>query len=642
MGNSPGFPEAQSPYPGVRRFSDKPASKNDNFDQRWQRTKALALDLLSAICLIGGGHPRVLKAFGHFRRTIGESACFETIMNDFRVHEDLPLEQYNLEYSVACIQFINIVVHSPENINLRVYLQYSFTLLGLDDFLRALQARPGDKLNRHVDAYMNNMVNCSLLLDDAEAKEAAVEEVARLEAALEASESTAKQQAASFKQRDLALSELVESLRSKIRDINVAAGLQETANRRIQELEQSLAAAHHQIQLLQNAAETNSNAVVAAASETNSLGQVKPAPNPRQKKPTVCNMTTSTTLPMGFEFPDGDSTQLTGSPSDSRRKSMSLDVLTTTNQSTVSSSDSITRSSLSSSVSSGSDANYGTFSRKSGSITEKPRHGLISCTLISQGGLLHMYGFRLGALGADPNELITSTQCQSDTKRNGHRYCTERGLLIISPSFSSSVSSLLSAILPIFAVSDLCLARKTFANVSTNLSLLLSRLAAASYPKPPSPSPAVALPDWHTPAPLEAARLRRRQHRLRKPEVIGSTQCHQLAAILPDPWATCFASAHRTFKLSAQPVEDGDEAEVDSDAVRQAYDYWQDQPGSSHTQSAPSSAKGGRAAFSASSSTATRRQPHNAGPQLLHSNAALPSTQPPPLPRTCSIIIVAV
>ncbi len=50
-----------------------------------------------------------------------------------------------------------------------------------------------------MDAYVNNMVNCSLLLDDAEAKEAAMEEIARLEAALEASESTAKQQAASFK-----------------------------------------------------------------------------------------------------------------------------------------------------------------------------------------------------------------------------------------------------------------------------------------------------------------------------------------------------------------------------------------------------------------------------------------------------------
>lgn len=37
MGNSVGLPESQSPYPGGRRFSDKPAPKNDNFDQRWQR-----------------------------------------------------------------------------------------------------------------------------------------------------------------------------------------------------------------------------------------------------------------------------------------------------------------------------------------------------------------------------------------------------------------------------------------------------------------------------------------------------------------------------------------------------------------------------------------------------------------------------
>lgn len=65
----------------------------------------MSLDLLSAICLIPGGHPRVLKAFDHLRRMIGESACFETIMNDFRVHEDLALDQYNLEYSVRLLSF---------------------------------------------------------------------------------------------------------------------------------------------------------------------------------------------------------------------------------------------------------------------------------------------------------------------------------------------------------------------------------------------------------------------------------------------------------------------------------------------------------------------------------------------------------
>lgn len=40
-----------------------------------------------------------------------------------------------LIYQVACMQFINIVVHSVEDMNFRVHLQYEFTKLGLDDFL---------------------------------------------------------------------------------------------------------------------------------------------------------------------------------------------------------------------------------------------------------------------------------------------------------------------------------------------------------------------------------------------------------------------------------------------------------------------------------------------------------------------------
>lgn len=33
------------------------------------------------------------------------------------------------------MQFINIVVHSVENMNFRVHLQYEFTHLGLDQYL---------------------------------------------------------------------------------------------------------------------------------------------------------------------------------------------------------------------------------------------------------------------------------------------------------------------------------------------------------------------------------------------------------------------------------------------------------------------------------------------------------------------------
>lgn len=207
-----------------------------------------------------------------------------------------------------------------------------------------------------------------------------------------------------FQQRDLALSELVESLRGKIRDINVAAGQQEAATKRIAELEQSLAAAHRQIQRLQEAAATTSSEM-----ETNSLGQPRPAPNPRQKKSPSgqCNMTTSTTLPMGFEFAEqsmatanastsvADDKRSSASPMvDPRRKSMSLEVLSTTNRSvTVSDTPLSSTSPLStaSRPSSDSEVNYDTFSRKSGSIAEKSHRGIISCTLISKGWFNHFW-----------------------------------------------------------------------------------------------------------------------------------------------------------------------------------------------------------------------------------------------------------
>lgn len=41
---------------------------------------------------------------------------------------------------VACMQFINIVVHSVENMNFRVFLQYEFTHLGLDHYLEVSPA----------------------------------------------------------------------------------------------------------------------------------------------------------------------------------------------------------------------------------------------------------------------------------------------------------------------------------------------------------------------------------------------------------------------------------------------------------------------------------------------------------------------
>lgn len=45
------------------------------------------------------------------------------------------VEDGNIDFMVACMQFINIMVHSVEDMNFRVHLQYEFTKLGLDDYL---------------------------------------------------------------------------------------------------------------------------------------------------------------------------------------------------------------------------------------------------------------------------------------------------------------------------------------------------------------------------------------------------------------------------------------------------------------------------------------------------------------------------
>lgn len=44
------------------------------------------------------------------------------------------------------MQFINIVVHSVENMNFRVHLQYEFTHLGLDKYLEVSLLCGSDKM----------------------------------------------------------------------------------------------------------------------------------------------------------------------------------------------------------------------------------------------------------------------------------------------------------------------------------------------------------------------------------------------------------------------------------------------------------------------------------------------------------------
>ncbi|XP_056143205.1 formin-like protein 1 isoform X2 [Lampris incognitus] len=128
------------------------------------RTRALVLELLAAVCLVRGGHDIILSAFDNFKEVSREKNRFEKLMEYFASDDS------NMDFLVACMQFINIVVHSVENMNFRVHLQYEFTHLGLDRYLETLRLTESEQLQVQIQAYLDNVFDVGALLEDAESR----------------------------------------------------------------------------------------------------------------------------------------------------------------------------------------------------------------------------------------------------------------------------------------------------------------------------------------------------------------------------------------------------------------------------------------------------------------------------------------
>ncbi|XP_036802252.1 formin-like protein 1 isoform X4 [Oncorhynchus mykiss] len=146
-----------------------------SLNNRNPRTKALVLELLAAVCLVRGGHDIILSAFDNFKEVCGERSRFEKLMEYFSN------EDSNIDFMVACMQFINIMVHSVENMNFRVHLQYEFSHHGLDDYLQRLKFTESDRLLVQIQAYLDNVFDVGALLEDAETKNALLEHMEELQ-----------------------------------------------------------------------------------------------------------------------------------------------------------------------------------------------------------------------------------------------------------------------------------------------------------------------------------------------------------------------------------------------------------------------------------------------------------------------------
>ncbi|XP_041817963.1 formin-like protein 1 [Chelmon rostratus] len=190
-----------------------------SLNNRNPRTKALVLELLAAVCLVRGGHDIILSAFDHFKEVCGEKSRFEKLMEYFCKEES------NIDFMVACMQFINIVVHSVENMNFRVHLQYEFTRHGLDDYLEKLKFTESDRLLVQIQAYLDNVFDVGALLEDAETKNALLEHMEELQehntqlsSRLQESEREAADRVSDLEKKLIQTTKEVELLKESLRE----------------------------------------------------------------------------------------------------------------------------------------------------------------------------------------------------------------------------------------------------------------------------------------------------------------------------------------------------------------------------------------------------------------------------------------
>ena len=106
--------------------------------------------MLGALCLIEDGHEIVLKSFNNFKSVMGESVRFSKLMAWFKRHQE------DVEFLHSCLQFINLVVHSVNNMNYRVHLQYEFESLGLLTVMNGLKTVDSEKIQQQLQERFQN------------------------------------------------------------------------------------------------------------------------------------------------------------------------------------------------------------------------------------------------------------------------------------------------------------------------------------------------------------------------------------------------------------------------------------------------------------------------------------------------------
>lgn len=118
------------------------------------KTKIQVLEILGGVCLVPGGHKKVLDAMLHYQKFASERTRFQRLVNDLDRSTGKYREEVNLK--TAIMSFINAVIKygaGEESLEFRIHLRYEFLMLGLQPVIDKMRSLENATLDRHLDFF---------------------------------------------------------------------------------------------------------------------------------------------------------------------------------------------------------------------------------------------------------------------------------------------------------------------------------------------------------------------------------------------------------------------------------------------------------------------------------------------------------
>uniref|UniRef100_A0A7N6ATZ1 Dishevelled associated activator of morphogenesis 1b n=1 Tax=Anabas testudineus TaxID=64144 RepID=A0A7N6ATZ1_ANATE len=147
MNNSQGRAHVLSHSESINIIAQSLATEN-------VKTKVAVLEIMGAVCLVPGGHKKILQAMLHYQRFACERTRFQTLINDLDRSTGRYRDEVNLK--TAIMSFINAVLSQgagEESLEFRIHLRYEFLMLGIQPVIDKLRSHENSTLDRHLDYF---------------------------------------------------------------------------------------------------------------------------------------------------------------------------------------------------------------------------------------------------------------------------------------------------------------------------------------------------------------------------------------------------------------------------------------------------------------------------------------------------------